>query len=137
MAALVTSSCPLGLNLVKPSRRTSHSSTRVNQVGFSTNYNRVKPLHVTRRLQGESFLLNLPRASDDRGIGSFGNDSSNDITFVGKIAAISFAGAAVIKYGSLILDVPFQPNALLAMLLVLGPPTAYALLLWINSPPKL
>ncbi|GIL49510.1 hypothetical protein Vafri_5842 [Volvox africanus] len=136
MAACMISSCPLGPNCAKPSRRASYSSAKANQIGIPKHCKNFESLHIARRLQSDSLLI-LPRASDDRGIGSFGNDSSNDITFIGKIAAISFAGAAVIKYGSLILDVPFQPNALLAMLLVLGPPAAYALLLWINSPPKI
>ncbi|GLI64687.1 hypothetical protein VaNZ11_008041 [Volvox africanus] len=136
MAVLMISSCPLGPNCAKPSRRASYSSAKANQIGVPKHFKNSKSLHTARRLQGDS-LLYLPRASDDRGIGSFGNDSSDDITFIGKVAGISFAGAAAIKYGSLILDIPFQPNALLAMLLVLGPPAAYALLLWMNSPPKI
>ncbi|GLC56891.1 hypothetical protein PLESTB_001160300 [Pleodorina starrii] len=79
--------------------------------------------------------LVMARASDN-GPGAFGNDASSDLVFICKIAGISFAGAAAIKYGSLVMDIPFQANAILAMSLVLGPPIAYAALLWRNSPPK-
>jgi hypothetical protein len=35
-------------------------------------------------------------------------------------------GGALIKYGSLLLDVPFQPNPVLAVAVVLGVPGAFA-----------
>ncbi|KAG2433883.1 hypothetical protein HXX76_008236 [Chlamydomonas incerta] len=72
----------------------------------------------------------IVRASGDRGPGSFGNDGNSDVVFVAKLAAVSFGGAALIKYGSLVLDVPFEPNGALAMTLVLGPPIAYAALMF-------
>ncbi|KAG2446485.1 hypothetical protein HYH02_008476 [Chlamydomonas schloesseri] len=72
----------------------------------------------------------IVRANGDRGPGAFGNDGNSDVVFVAKLAAVSFGGAALIKYGSLVLDVPFEPNGLLAMTLVLGPPIAYAALMY-------
>ncbi|PNH12994.1 hypothetical protein TSOC_000074 [Tetrabaena socialis] len=74
------------------------------------------------------------RSSNGGGPGSFGsNNGSNDALFVAKLVAVSFAGAVAVKYGSLLTDIPFQPNAPLAMFLVLGPPSAYAALLWASE----
>jgi hypothetical protein len=39
------------------------------------------------------------------------------------------AGALAIKYGSLLLDLPFEPNAAVALAVVLGTPAAYSLCL--------
>lgn len=39
------------------------------------------------------------------------------------------AGAAAIKYGSLVFELPFHPNAAVALTLVLGTPAAYSLFL--------
>jgi hypothetical protein len=39
------------------------------------------------------------------------------------------AGAAAIKYGSLVFELPFQPNPAVALTLVLGTPAAYSLFL--------
>lgn len=39
------------------------------------------------------------------------------------------SGAAVIKYGSLLISLPFEPSAAVALLLVLGTPSAYAVYL--------
>lgn len=39
------------------------------------------------------------------------------------------AGAALIKYGSLAFELPFQPNPAVALFLVLGTPAAYSLFL--------
>lgn len=44
-------------------------------------------------------------------------------------------GAAVIKYGSLLTDIPFDANAALALLMVAAPPVAYAALLARRSQP--
>jgi len=50
-----------------------------------------------------------------------------DLAYVAKLVAASVAGAAAIKYGSLVVPIGFTPNAPLALALVLGPPLAYAL----------
>jgi hypothetical protein len=39
------------------------------------------------------------------------------------------AGAALIKYGSLVFELPFHPNVAVALTLVLGTPAAYSLFL--------
>lgn len=39
------------------------------------------------------------------------------------------AGAAVIKYGSLAISLPFEPNAAVALAVVLGTPAAFSLYL--------
>lgn len=54
----------------------------------------------------------------------------SDDTFATPICA----GGAVIKYGSLAIDLPFQPNAAAALAIVLGPPAVYAV--WLLVRPK-
>lgn len=46
---------------------------------------------------------------------------------------MSSAGAAVVKYGSLFLDAPFQPDAGLGLTLVLGPCLIYSIALLYKS----
>ncbi len=46
------------------------------------------------------------------------------------------AGAVVIKYGSLLLDAPFQPDAGLGLTLVLGPCLVYSIALLFRSRQK-
>ena len=43
------------------------------------------------------------------------------------------AGAAAVKYGSLLLDAPFQPNLALALTIVASPVAAYSLFLLLKS----
>ena len=43
------------------------------------------------------------------------------------------AGAAVVKYGSLLLDAPFQPDAGLGLTLVIGPCLIYSIALLYKS----
>lgn len=42
--------------------------------------------------------------------------------------AVSFAGGAAVKYGSLLVDFPFEPTAAAALAFVLGPPIVWAAL---------
>lgn len=53
----------------------------------------------------------------------------NDVVFVAKLVALSFAGGALIKYGSLTNPVAFSADPTLAACLVLGPPLAYGIML--------
>lgn len=46
---------------------------------------------------------------------------------------IKYTGAIVIKYGSLLTNVPFEPNALLALSMVAAPPLVYAVILAVQS----
>lgn len=52
-----------------------------------------------------------------------------DALFLAKLVGVSVGGAAAIKYGSLLTDIPFDPNAALALFLVAAPPVVYALIL--------
>ncbi|GAB4820371.1 hypothetical protein N2152v2_007417 [Parachlorella kessleri] len=57
--------------------------------------------------------------------------ADSDVTFVLKLAAVSFTTGAAIKYGSLLLDAPFQHDPVLALTIMVTPPTLYAAyLLW-------
>ena len=49
-----------------------------------------------------------------------------DALFLGKLLLVAFVGGAVVKYGSLLIDLPFQPNAAAACAIVLLPPAAWA-----------
>ena len=57
------------------------------------------------------------------------NGTPNDVAFVAKLAALSFAGGAAVKWGSLLTPVAFGADPLLATLMVAGPPAAYAAML--------
>ena len=49
-----------------------------------------------------------------------------DALFLGKLLLVAFVGGATIKYGSLLIDLPFQPNAAAAWTIVLMPPVVWA-----------
>lgn len=53
----------------------------------------------------------------------------SDLMFLGKLLAVSFAGAAAVKYGSLWIDAPFEPSLGLAMAMVFIP-TGFNMLKW-------
>lgn len=57
-----------------------------------------------------------------------GSSMDSDAVFLAKMAGGSFALGACIKYGSLLVDVPFQPTATAALFLVLSPPIVWAAL---------
>lgn len=46
--------------------------------------------------------------------------------FLSTLTAGAFAGAAVIKYGSLLTSVAFTPSPVLALVIVFTPPSVYA-----------
>ena len=52
----------------------------------------------------------------------------SDVVFLARMAAGSFALGACIKYGSLLVELPFQPTATAALFLVLSPPVVWAAL---------
>jgi hypothetical protein len=49
----------------------------------------------------------------------------SDPAFLAKLLAISFTGAAAVKYGSLLLEAPFHPEPGLAAAFVILPTLAY------------
>ena len=66
-------------------------------------------------------------SSSDGGAGTSGTSGGDsDAAFVVKMVAASFAGGALIKYGSLAADLPFEASAPAALALVLGPPLVYS-----------
>lgn len=46
---------------------------------------------------------------------------SQDLPFYGRLLGITAAGAALVKWGELYLDFPFEPSYAVAALLILGP----------------
>lgn len=65
--------------------------------------------------------------------GSNGGDS--DLAYVAKLALFSFVGAAVIKYGSLLIALPHEPNLAVALGAALGTPLVYGAWLLTRPPP--
>ncbi len=64
-------------------------------------------------------------ASGDDGAGPSGAAAGDsDALFLLKLLAVSFSTAAAVKYGSLLIDAPFRPEAGAAAALVLAPPLA-------------
>lgn len=57
------------------------------------------------------------------------NADDNDLLYVAKFAASSFAGAALIKYGSMFISPPSSPDGKTAAALVVLPTLFYSLLL--------
>ncbi|CAL8467002.1 g6538 [Coccomyxa elongata] len=57
----------------------------------------------------------------------------SDAAFLLKLLILSFSGSAVIKYGSPLLDTPFQPSLPLAITIICAPCIAFALLLSLKS----
>ena len=51
--------------------------------------------------------------------------ADSDPVFLAKLLAISFSGAAAVKYGSLFLETPFHPDLGLAAAFVVLPTLAY------------
>jgi hypothetical protein len=68
----------------------------------------------------------IPRAQNDESQKNEQPDTP-DLEFLAKLVVVSFAGGAVIKYGSLLSDVPFSANSSVALGLVLLPPIAYSI----------
>jgi hypothetical protein len=63
-------------------------------------------------------------SAEDNNGGS--NSDDNDLAYVAKLAVLSFAGAAAIKYGSLLVSLPHEPSLPVALFVVLGTPVAYS-----------
>ncbi|BDA40688.1 hypothetical protein COCOBI_01-3410 [Coccomyxa sp. Obi] len=76
-------------------------------------------------------------ASSPENIGQPSSQSSmikeSDAAFLLKLLILSFSGSAVIKYGSLLLDTPFQPSLPLAITIICAPCIAFAVLLSLKS----
>ncbi|KAI8465880.1 MAG: hypothetical protein J3K34DRAFT_473044 [Monoraphidium minutum] len=68
--------------------------------------------------------------------GSSSSSQDSDLAFVAKGLALSFAVGAAIKWGSLLVPLPHEPNAAVALTLVLGTPLAYGALLLAGGPPR-
>jgi hypothetical protein len=69
----------------------------------------------------------LPRAEE--AMVSSASAEDDDLIFVAKLVILSFVGGAVVKYGSLLSPVAFSADPVLATMLVLSPPTVYAIML--------
>ena len=56
-----------------------------------------------------------------------------DDTCIGIRTYCVATGAAVVKYGSLLLDAPFHPDGLLAVTMIFGPCMLYSVLLLMSQ----
>ena len=52
--------------------------------------------------------------------------STSTVVFLGKLTVGAFAGAAAVKYGSLLTDLAFTPSPLVALAIVFSPPVGFA-----------
>ena len=88
---------------------------------------------LAKRLRSRSLSKLIASANDK----NFDLDS-NDALYVAKFAASSFAGAALIKYGSTFLDAPTHPEGKAAAALVVLPTLLYCafLAVWSSSSSK-
>lgn len=79
--------------------------------------------------------LRLCRTQSSKGEQSSGAAQGLDSStvFAGKLLAGTFVGAATVKYGSLLLALPFEPNLGVALLFVCSPVLLFALLFWQRS----
>lgn len=55
------------------------------------------------------------------------------IAFAGKLVVGTFVGAAAVKYGSLLLALPFEPDLSVALIFVCSPVLLFALFFWQRS----
>ena len=62
---------------------------------------------------------------------SSSSSSSSTGAFLATVAVGAFAGAAVVKYGSLLNSVAFTPDPVLALAMVFTPPAGFAV--WMLS----
>jgi Flp pilus assembly protein protease CpaA len=62
-------------------------------------------------------------------------EASSELGFLLKLFVLSTVGAAAVKYGSLVIDTPFQPNAAVAFTLITAPCLVYAVIMlaWSKS----
>ena len=73
----------------------------------------------------------LPDPPDDPPSSSSSSSSSSTGAFLATVAVGAFAGAAVVKYGSLLNSVAFTPDPVLALAMVFTPPAGFAV--WMLS----
>jgi len=98
--------------------------TRIpNRIAFRT---RDRPLKTGIRTRASS----LPDPPDDPPSSSSSSSSSTG-AFLATLAVGAFAGAAVVKYGSLLNSVAFTPDPVLALAMVFTPPAGFAV--WMLS----
>lgn len=72
-------------------------------------------------------LWTCPALSDSQpGTSTSTNVQESDVVFVAKLAFVSIAGGALLKWGSLLTPLASSANASVAWLLVVGVPLAYA-----------
>ena len=62
----------------------------------------------------------------DKGAEEPPSSPASTVAFLGTVAGGAFAGAAVVKYGSLLTDAAFTPNPALALAMVFSPPIGFA-----------
>lgn len=66
-----------------------------------------------------AFVVPSPRQRFDHGISP--SSWSQDLPFYARLLGITVAGAALVKWGELYLDFPFEPSYAVAALFILGP----------------
>jgi hypothetical protein len=80
--------------------------------------------HARRATRATRATRALP--DTDRGAEEPPSSPASTVAFLATLAVGAFAGAAVVKYGSLLTDTAFRPNPALALALVFSPPIGFA-----------
>ena len=88
---------------------------------------------MTRRVRSVCITMNALQEHDiGRGESEDNNnDSESTAMFLAKLIGAAFALGAVVKYGSLVVDIPFKPSLGLALCIVMTPPSMFAI--WMLS----
>ena len=90
----------------------------------SSQYTPFNTRHARRATRATRATRALP--DTDRGAEEPPSSPASTVAFLATLAVGAFAGAAVVKYGSLLTDTAFRPNPALALALVFSPPIGFA-----------
>ncbi|CAL1377731.1 unnamed protein product [Linum trigynum] len=137
MTTLATPAC-LALSVVVGARTSGRRSQEI-KVGFPLRRSGTSPrrlLMLCRRGGGGE-----PEATNDSASGSSKMerqevDGGDDLGYLLKLGAGTFAGAAAIKYGSVVFPEITRPNLTQALLMISLPVVVASLLLFINQNPS-
>ncbi|CAI0422445.1 unnamed protein product [Linum tenue] len=137
MTTLATPAC-LALSEVVVGARTSGRRCQEIKVGFPLRRSGTSPRRLRmlcRRGGGE------PEATNDSASGSSKMerkevDGGDDLGYLFKLGVGTFAGAAAIKYGSVVFPEITRPNLTQALLMISLPVVVASLLLFINQDPS-
>lgn len=88
--------------------------------------------HVAVRRSSITTINALPEQDIGQSTSNKNNDGEQStVVFLAKLIGAAFVLGAIVKYGSLVIDVPFEPSPGLALGIVMTPPSMFAI--WMLS----